>query len=100
MLVNRTTGKGSSSIPRRAGARLEAGSAACSSCRENRRRPRPVSAGNDTLREEGSLCDLCTQSWLADCVRITIGRPADNDLLLRALAGATERRSAERPIDA
>jgi histidinol-phosphate/aromatic aminotransferase/cobyric acid decarboxylase-like protein len=25
---------------------------------------------------------------LADCVRITVGRPADNDLLLRVLAGA------------
>jgi hypothetical protein len=37
---------------------------------------------------------------LADCVWITIGRPADNDLLLRALAGAAERRNAERPIDA
>jgi histidinol-phosphate aminotransferase len=57
-------------------------------------------AFRETARRANILVRTFEDPLLADCVRITIGRPADNDLLLRALAGATERRSAERPIDA
>ena len=36
----------------------------------------------------GVLVRTFDDPLLADCVRITVGRPADNDLLLRVLAGA------------
>jgi histidinol-phosphate aminotransferase len=63
-------------------------------------RTRDGAAFRETARRANILVRTFEDPLLADCVRITIGRPADNDLLLRALAGATERRSAERPIDA
>ncbi|HET8698306.1 MAG TPA: histidinol-phosphate transaminase, partial [Gammaproteobacteria bacterium] len=63
-------------------------------------RTRDGAAFRETARRANILVRTFDDPLLADCVRITIGRPADNDLLLRALAGATERRSAERPIDA
>jgi histidinol-phosphate aminotransferase len=63
-------------------------------------RTRDGAAFRETARRANILVRTFEDPLLADCVRITIGRPADNDLLLRALAGATERRGAERPIDA
>ena len=42
----------------------------------------------ETAHRAGVLVRTFDDPLLADCVRITIGRPADNDLLLRALAGA------------
>jgi histidinol-phosphate aminotransferase len=42
----------------------------------------------DTARRAGILVRTFDDPLLTGCVRITVGRPADNDLLLRALAGA------------
>jgi histidinol-phosphate aminotransferase len=42
----------------------------------------------ETAHRAGVLVRTFDDPLLADCVRITVGRPADNDLLLRALAGA------------
>jgi histidinol-phosphate aminotransferase len=42
----------------------------------------------DTAHRGGVLVRTFDDPLLADCVRITVGRPADNDLLLRVLAGA------------
>jgi histidinol-phosphate aminotransferase len=44
-------------------------------------------AFRDTARRAGILVRTFEDPLLADCVRITIGRPADNDQLLRAVAG-------------
>jgi histidinol-phosphate aminotransferase len=48
----------------------------------------------ETARRAGILVRTFDDPLLTDCVRITVGRPADNDLLLSALAGA------ERAADA
>jgi histidinol-phosphate aminotransferase len=48
----------------------------------------------DAARRAGVLVRTFDDPLLADCVRITVGRPADNDLLLRALAGAERGRDA------
>ena len=48
----------------------------------------------ETARRAGVLVRTFDDPLLADCVRITVGRPVDNDLLLRALSGA------ERGVDA
>jgi len=42
----------------------------------------------ETARRAGILVRTFDDPLLVDCVRITVGRPADNDLLLRALSGA------------
>jgi len=57
-------------------------------------RTRDGAGFRDTARRAGILVRTFDDPLLADCVRITVGRPADNDLLLRALAGA------ERGVDA
>jgi histidinol-phosphate aminotransferase len=41
----------------------------------------------ETARRAGILVRTFEDPLLADCVRITIGRPADNDRLLRAVSG-------------
>ncbi|HVY64688.1 MAG TPA: histidinol-phosphate transaminase [Gammaproteobacteria bacterium] len=41
----------------------------------------------ETARRAGILVRTFDDPLLADCVRITIGRPADNDQLLRAVSG-------------
>jgi histidinol-phosphate aminotransferase len=48
----------------------------------------------EAARRAGILVRTFDDPLLTDCVRITVGRPADNDLLLRALSGA------ERGVDA
>ena len=55
---------------------------------------RDGTAFRDTARRGGVLVRTFDDPLLADCVRITVGRPADNDLLLRALAGAERARDA------
>jgi len=45
-------------------------------------------AFRDMAHRGGVLVRTFDDPLLADCVRITVGRPADNDLLLRVLAGA------------
>ena len=57
-------------------------------------RTRDGAAFRESAHRAGVLVRTFDDPLLADCVRITVGRPADNDLLLRALAGA------ERGIDA
>jgi histidinol-phosphate aminotransferase len=42
----------------------------------------------ETARRAGILVRTFDDPLLTDCVRITVGRPADNDLLLSALSGA------------
>jgi histidinol-phosphate/aromatic aminotransferase/cobyric acid decarboxylase-like protein len=42
----------------------------------------------ETAHRAGVLVRTFDDPLLADCVRVTVGRPADNDLLLRALADA------------
>jgi histidinol-phosphate aminotransferase len=42
----------------------------------------------ETARRSGILVRTFDDPLLADCVRITVGRPADNDRLLSALSGA------------
>jgi len=51
-------------------------------------RARDGIAFRETARRAGILVRTFDDPLLVDCVRITVGRPADNDLLLRALAGA------------
>jgi histidinol-phosphate aminotransferase len=41
----------------------------------------------EAARHAGILVRTFDDPLLADCVRITIGRPADNDQLLRAVSG-------------
>jgi histidinol-phosphate/aromatic aminotransferase/cobyric acid decarboxylase-like protein len=55
---------------------------------------RDGTAFRDTARRGGVLVRTFDDPLLADCVRITVGRPVDNDLLLRALAGAERARDA------
>jgi histidinol-phosphate aminotransferase len=45
-------------------------------------------AFRETAHRGGVLVRTFDDPLLTDCVRITVGRPADNDLLLRVLAGA------------
>jgi histidinol-phosphate aminotransferase len=49
---------------------------------------RDGAAFRETAHRGGVLVRTFDDPLLADCVRITVGRPADNDLLLRVLAGA------------
>jgi histidinol-phosphate aminotransferase len=51
-------------------------------------RVRDGHAFRDTARRGGVLVRTFEDPLLANCVRITIGRPQDNDLLLRAVSGA------------
>jgi histidinol-phosphate aminotransferase len=50
------------------------------------------------LRETARRADILVRTFddplLDNCVRITVGKPADNDLLLQALSGAEQRRHA------
>jgi len=50
------------------------------------------------FREAARRADILVRTFddplLADCVRITVGRPADNDLLLQAISGAEHKRHA------
>jgi len=48
----------------------------------------------ETARRANILVRTFDDPLLLDCVRITVGRPTDNDLLLRAVSGA------ENPVDA
>jgi histidinol-phosphate aminotransferase len=50
-------------------------------------------AFRETARRAGILVRTFDDPLLADCVRITVGRPTDNDQLLQAVSGA-ERRHA------
>jgi histidinol-phosphate aminotransferase len=45
-------------------------------------------AFRETARRAGILVRTFDDPLLADCVRITVGKPADNDLLLQAVSGA------------
>jgi histidinol-phosphate aminotransferase len=45
-------------------------------------------AFRDTARRAGILVRTFDDPLLTNCVRITVGRPTDNDLLLRAVGGA------------
>jgi histidinol-phosphate aminotransferase len=51
-------------------------------------RTRDGQAFRETARRAGILVRTFDDPLLANCVRITVGRPADNDLLLRAVGGA------------
>ena len=55
---------------------------------------RDGAAFRETAHRAGVLVRTFDDPLLADCVRITVGRPADNDLLLRALAGAERANDA------
>jgi histidinol-phosphate/aromatic aminotransferase/cobyric acid decarboxylase-like protein len=50
------------------------------------------------FREAARRADILVRTFddplLEDCVRITVGRPADNDLLLEAVSGAERQRHA------
>ena len=48
----------------------------------------------ETARRAGILVRTFEDPLLADCVRITIGRPADNDQLLRAVSGVERATNA------
>jgi histidinol-phosphate aminotransferase len=48
-------------------------------------------AVRETARRAGILVRTFDDPLLANCVRITVGRPSDNDLLLKALSGAERR---------
>ena len=48
----------------------------------------------ETARRAGILVRTFEDPLLADCVRITIGRPADNDQLLRAVSGVERASNA------
>jgi histidinol-phosphate aminotransferase len=54
-------------------------------------RTRDGQAFRETARRADILVRTFDDPLLADCVRITVGRPADNDLLLQAVAGAGHR---------
>lgn len=45
----------------------------------------------ETARRAGILVRTFDDPLLANCVRITVGRPSDNDLLLQAISGAERR---------
>jgi len=51
-------------------------------------------AFRETARRAGILVRTFEDPLLTDCVRITIGRPADNDQLLRAVSGVERARNA------
>ncbi len=51
-------------------------------------------AFRETARRAGILVRTFEDPLLADCVRITIGRPADNDQLLRAASGVERASNA------
>jgi histidinol-phosphate aminotransferase len=51
-------------------------------------------AFRETARSADILVRTFDDPLLKDCVRITVGRPADNDLLLQALARTEQRRHA------
>jgi histidinol-phosphate aminotransferase len=51
-------------------------------------------AFRETARRADILVRTFDDPLLTDCVRITIGRPEDNDALLRAIAGTDRRRHA------
>jgi histidinol-phosphate aminotransferase len=51
-------------------------------------------AFRDTARRANILVRTFEDPLLANCVRITVGRPADNDLLLQAVSGAEQERHA------
>lgn len=46
----------------------------------------------DTARRAGILVRTFEDPLVEDCVRITVGRPEDNDRLLQAVSGAAEQR--------
>ena len=48
----------------------------------------------ETARRAGILVRTFDDPLLADCVRITVGRPADNDQLLRAVSGVERASNA------
>jgi histidinol-phosphate aminotransferase len=48
-------------------------------------------AFRETARRAGILVRTFDDPLLANCVRITVGRPSDNDLLLQAISGAERR---------
>jgi histidinol-phosphate aminotransferase len=52
---------------------------------------RDGNAFRETARRAGILVRTFDDPLLAECVRITVGRPSDNDLLLQALSGAERR---------
>jgi histidinol-phosphate aminotransferase len=51
-------------------------------------------AFRETARGADILVRTFDDPLLKDCVRITVGKPADNDLLLQTLSGAEQRRHA------
>src|SRR5262249_51826016 len=55
---------------------------------------RDGAAFRETARRAGILVRTFDDPLLADCVRITVGRPADNDLLLHAVSAAEEGANA------
>jgi histidinol-phosphate aminotransferase len=57
-------------------------------------RTRDGQAFRETARRANILVRTFDDPLLADCVRITVGRPADNDLLLRAVSGGERKRHA------
>jgi histidinol-phosphate aminotransferase len=57
-------------------------------------RTRDGQAFRETARRADILVRTFEDPLLKDCVRITVGRPADNDLLLQAVSGAGRRRHA------
>jgi histidinol-phosphate aminotransferase len=57
-------------------------------------RTRDGQAFRDTARRADILVRTFDDPLLKDCVRITVGRPADNDLLLQAVSGAERKRHA------
>ena len=48
----------------------------------------------ETARRAGILVRTFDDPLLANCVRITVDRPADNDQLLQAVSGAERRNHA------
>jgi histidinol-phosphate aminotransferase len=57
-------------------------------------RTRDGQAFRETARRADILVRTFDDPLLADCVRITVGRPADNDLLLQAVSGAGRKHHA------
>jgi histidinol-phosphate aminotransferase len=57
-------------------------------------RARDGRAFRETARRADILVRTFDDPLLEDCVRITVGRPADNDLLLKAVSGAERKRHA------
>jgi histidinol-phosphate aminotransferase len=57
-------------------------------------RTRDGQAFRETARRADILVRTFEDPLLKDCVRITVGRPADNDLLLQAVSGAERKHHA------